>query len=109
MPGEHTPGPWKASPFSSIVGCPISAQPDPKRNTIVIGSVHGAAAEDREGYRAEVEANARLISAAPEMLPLLYQYKDDLLHPVTDSGSRTRRLEAIDRVLSKALPPGQKT
>lgn len=56
-----TEGPWKAAPFSSIVGCPITAQPDPKRNTVVIAGVHGAFGDD---YLAEVEANARLIVAA---------------------------------------------
>jgi hypothetical protein len=65
MRGSFTPGPWKAAPFSSIVGWPISAQPDPKRNTVIIAGVHGFFGED---YRAEVEANARLIAAAPELL-----------------------------------------
>lgn len=65
---KHTPGPWRATNFSSVVGCPITAQPDKTKNTVVIAGVHGAAGDD---YRAEVEANARLIAAAPDMAEAL--------------------------------------
>jgi formylmethanofuran dehydrogenase subunit B len=58
---ERTPGPWKAGKFSSVVGCPITAQPDPSRNTVVIAGVHGAFGDD---YQAEVEANAAFIVRA---------------------------------------------
>jgi hypothetical protein len=57
----HTPTPWKAGSFSSVVGCPISAQPDPKKNTVIVAGVHGAFGDD---YRSEVEANARFIVRA---------------------------------------------
>ncbi len=33
----------------------------------------------------------------------LEQYKSDLSHPVTDAGSRQRRIEAIDRTLRKLI------
>lgn len=64
----YTPGSWRAAPFSSVVGCPITAQPDPKKNTVIIAGVRGAFGDD---YRAEVEANARLIASAPELLEAL--------------------------------------
>ena len=67
-PQGYTPGPWKAAPFSSVVGCPITAQPDPKQNTIVVAGTRGAFGED---YRGEIEANARLIASAPELLAAL--------------------------------------
>jgi hypothetical protein len=51
----HTPGPWRASPFSSVVGCAITAQPDPKKNTQMVASTY-------------TEADARLIAAAPDLL-----------------------------------------
>ncbi len=56
---QHTPGPWKASPYSSIVGCAVTAQPDPRANTVLVAAV-------RSG-----QANARLIAAAPKMLAAL--------------------------------------
>lgn len=61
MTGGWTKGPWKASKFSSVVGCAISTQPDPKKNTVIIAGVHGSFGDD---YRAEVEANAALIAEA---------------------------------------------
>lgn len=64
----HTPGPWTAAPFSSVVGCPITAQPDKTKNTILVAGTRSAVAEDPAEFRAEVEANARLIAAAPDML-----------------------------------------
>lgn len=65
---KHTPGPWKACAFSSVVGCPITAQPDPNASTIVVAGTRSAMAADSEGFRQEVEANARLIAAAPYLL-----------------------------------------
>ena len=49
----------------------------------------------------DTEANARLIAVAPELLMLAYQYLNDMRHPVTDSGSVSRRIEAIEAVLGK--------
>ena len=48
------------------------------------------------------EANARLIAAAPDILALVTQYRDDLRHPPT-ADSITRRLAAIDAVLAKVM------
>jgi hypothetical protein len=68
---NHTPGPWKVAPYSSVVGCPITAQPDPTKNTILIAGTRSAVSTDDEGFRSEVEANARLIAAAPDLLASL--------------------------------------
>ena len=56
---KHTPGPWRASPYSSIVGIAITAP-----------SAHIA------GVRGDVEiatANAKLIAAAPDLAMALHQ------------------------------------
>ncbi len=66
---QHTPGPWRATPYSSVVGCVVTAQPDPARNSIRIAGVGG------EGAASEVIANARLIAAAPDMLAALQEIK----------------------------------
>lgn len=46
--------------------------------------------------------NNHLIQAAPDLLALAIQYRDDLRRPVTDSGSIERRLEAVDAAIAKA-------
>lgn len=47
------------------------------------------------------KSNARLIAAAPELLQLALQYRDDLHHPPSQD-SRERRLAAIKAVIAKA-------
>ena len=64
---KHTPGPWFAAAFSSVVGCPIMAQPNKNENMIVVAGTRSAVSKDASGFRAEVEANARLMAAAPEL------------------------------------------
>lgn len=65
---KATPGDWRAARFSSIVGSPITAQPDPKKNTVVLAGVHGAFGE---AYQAEVEANAALIVLLHNSIPAI--------------------------------------
>jgi hypothetical protein len=57
----HTAGEWRPTPYSSVVGAGVMAQPDPKQNSMVLAMVQGRT-------RAEAEANARLIAAAPDLL-----------------------------------------
>lgn len=104
MSAQHTTGPW-----------------DIQDRTIFALDVHGRvnrfSAHVQGGYEnggesfafgdakictsdAELEANARLIAAAPELLELAYQYQSDLRHPPT-SDSVERRLERIAAVLAK--------
>ena len=51
--------------------------------------------------RKERVADARLIAAAPDLLALALQYRDDLRHPPT-ADSITRRIAAIDAAIAKA-------
>ena len=60
-----------------------------------VAKVYGYCEDD-----AQRDANARLIAAAPDLLALAHQYRDDLRHPPT-ADSITRRLAAIDAVLAK--------
>lgn len=39
---KHTPGPWHAAPYSTVVGCPITAQPDPMKNAIIVAGTRSA-------------------------------------------------------------------
>lgn len=65
MTPKYTPAPWQAGKYSSIVGVPITAQPDKTKNTMVIVGTQQARSKE------EAIANANLIAAAPELLEAL--------------------------------------
>jgi hypothetical protein len=92
---KFTPGPWTAAPFSSVVGCPITAQPDPKQNTIILAGVHGSFGDD---YRAEVEANAHLIAAAPA----LYEALERLLEHAGIADAAPEDIDGEDHIAESA-------
>ena len=106
---KHTPGPWTVEdPMGADIGLSIvqSGLETYEWEFIAIISrsdwVDGAHMGRQHFISPEEQtANARLIAAAPELLALAYQYRDDLHHPPTP-GSRERRLSAIEAVLSKA-------
>lgn len=87
---RHTPGPWEAGHYSSVVGLPVMAQPDKTKNTIVICGVRG----DRH----EAEANARLIAAAPDLLSVV----QDWLKVGNDLKARTAVRERARAAIAKA-------
>lgn len=102
---QHTQGPWE---FEDVMG--------PEMLMIVqagltsdqwtfIATVHNDESEERDDRHyivaAEQIANARLIAAAPELLALVLQYRDDMHHPPAPD-SRERRLKAIEAVIAKA-------
>ena len=90
----HTAGPWtfESTGQGDFV---IYGKISPNRNNAVLcqRGFWGMNAE-------QSNANARLIAAAPDLLALAYQYRDDLRHPPSVD-SITRRLAAIDAVLAK--------
>lgn len=63
MSAQHTPGPWYASPYSSIVGIAISG---------ACGVIAGV-----RGDKLTAEANARLIASAPDLLALAHKYASE--------------------------------
>lgn len=62
---SHTPGPWVAS-FGDLVRV-SAAGPDGWGRTVVICGVHRIGKHLGAERHAEVEANARLIAAAPDL------------------------------------------
>lgn len=101
---SHTPGPWRASPYSSIVGIAITAP-----------TAHVA------GVRGEIgvaTANAHLIAAAPELEEVLDELEGAFGEQTYAERSReeldapddreysvnitAKQLRAISRALSKA-------
>ena len=90
---EHTQGPWQ-----------LEFGHTQQASGAVYWQVHDgsdAIACNQFCWAGNAEGNARLIAAAPDLLSLAYQYRDDLHHPPTHD-SRERRIKAIDAVISKA-------
>lgn len=90
---KHTPGPWQ-----------VEFAHTQQSSGIVYWQVHDgsdAIACNQFCVAGNAEANARLVAAAPDLLSLAYQYRDDLRHPPTQD-SRERRLKAIEEVIAKA-------
>ena len=80
----HTAGPWLVSNGSDQL----------------VGSADKWIASTMGVRGDEGAANAHLIAAAPDLLALAHQYRNDLRHPPS-ADSITRRLAAIDAVLAK--------
>lgn len=78
---KHTPLPWKAGPYSSIVGIAISAQPDPNKNRVVVAGTTGAFSDDHKG---EHEANAALIVRAVNSHEALVKAVSDMLEMIEE-------------------------
>jgi len=91
----HTPGPWKMPEVGADNRLHVGQVVDDDGVTIAIAY----------GQCAETVANARLIAAAPDLLALAYQYRDDLRHPPS-ADSITRRLAAIDAAIARATTQG---
>lgn len=74
MTAKHTPGPWvMASAQSSVVGWPVTSSTGRVICNInyVHHSVNDPAVPGDRAFNAESKANARLIAAAPDMLPIV--------------------------------------
>lgn len=99
---KHTPGPWQCDEVRTQCG-----------RAFRIGSGEMLSAgkgcciiyDDYPGNPVnERGANARLIAAAPDLLALAIQYRDDLKRP-PKGDSLARRLEAIEAALAKVEGP----
>jgi hypothetical protein len=84
MSTQHTPGPWK---FGSISNGDFY-----KRNIAGADGYHVALTSSRDD--AEVDANARLIAAAPELL--------EALQAIIDTGLSTSKIGAAKIAIAKA-------
>ena len=73
MTAQHTPPPWRSHPYSSVVGCPITAQPDPTKDTINITATIGE--------QEQAEPNAAFIvhacNAHEELVAVLEMFADE--------------------------------
>jgi hypothetical protein len=92
---QHTPGPWllndKAG-YESVLA----------DNGFMVADCMVFGFTSRNARTEEINrANARLISAAPDLLMLAYQYVADLKYPPTGD-SIARRIAAAKVVIAKA-------
>ena len=82
---KHTPTPWSFGGYSSYMGVQIMAQPDPKKNTIIIASARSAQAEEPKAFREEVEANAahivHCVNTYPDLVKALEKAVDEYGKP----------------------------
>jgi hypothetical protein len=93
MTASHTPGPWASSPYSSIVGCAITAQ-----GHLIAGV---------RGEKDVSLANAKLIAAAPSLLTALQALvrlcADDEFEPRSNAGRAA--LDSAHAAIAKAVQP----
>ena len=69
MADKHTPGPWHRDARSGP-GCDVRAASG-RKVALCWGLASNNASNYRPGYRAECDANAHLIAAAPDLLEAL--------------------------------------
>lgn len=99
MSAQHTPGPWITHPWSG-------GSDDPRWRVIQRGSSGGApglaVVHPRwNAQGATVEANARLIAAAPEMLALLLRLQESAAY-WGDYAVPLGIVDDINKVIEKA-------
>jgi hypothetical protein len=91
MSAAHTPGPWE------FVQAGSGNFPTWNVRIGDRGFIRLPATADMD----VMDADARLIACAPELLALAYQYANDMRYPPT-ADSRERRLAAALTVIAKA-------
>lgn len=69
----HTPGPWIAAPYSSVVGAPVVASPNGRS---IANVTYFGLGGDFKYHDDESRANARLIAAAPSLLEAMEGYEE---------------------------------
>jgi hypothetical protein len=75
MNAEHTPGPWQRDRASGLK-CDVRAENGRK---VALTWGLGCGDNYREKYRAECDANAHLIAAAPELLEAMESARRDYI------------------------------
>ena len=72
MNTKHTPGPWKARTFNYPHGAETRIEPEDSIYTVATIFISSIAPEE---VRETDKANVRLITAAPELLQMVYDLK----------------------------------
>ena len=102
---QHTPGPWEIRPGYGLLKSEIGPS-DRAVATVWVKRMEGD--KDELGRAvptpwAEGEANARLLSAAPDLLEALRPFANYACdEPCDCHNCRARRIEMIDKIVHKA-------
>lgn len=89
MSAEHTPGPWEVVAIN-LDGWPLPTRAEYPNADVSFGIVKDAGAVITEG---EIEANARLIAAAPDLLAAL----KDAVELIAQYSAYADRMKQIGR------------
>ena len=108
----HTPGPWrvKQTGFTyfrdlTILGEDWHGEETPIAAALVRNALHPYGRADKA--RAEIEANARLIAAAPELISALEAVLPDLEHYVATHGPGPDKRLALARAAIEKAKGGE--
>ena len=98
---KHTPGPWLRDDCSGL-DCDVRAASG-RKVALCWGLASNNATNYRADYRAECDANAHLIAAAPELLEALQLGKDFLIGSTAWTQAQVDELtEKICAAIAKA-------
>jgi len=96
---KHTPGPWRVFEHS---WCDTSIVADGFDHGICSLDINHATEETQEADEALMAANARLISAAPELLEALIKCRDEMGQLPHSLGYEFTHLRALNELIAKA-------
>lgn len=99
MSGKHTPGPWEAEMFPTTQGYPIRGGTMPLRKG---DRVIAVAMDQGSAPAGESAANARLISAAPDLVESLDWAMRQIDHSLVETPEALAAYDAAKAALSKA-------
>lgn len=89
---KHTPGPWVVDELKVVNGRLWAAVTTPKGDLVYLTLIP-----------TDVEANARLIAAAPEMLEALRDIKEAVVDGLSDGRNEGSALCLIEEIVREAI------
>ena len=102
MSAAHTPGPWVRDRASGL-NCDVRGGNN--RKVALCWGLSAAAAKNADPYRAECDANAVLIAAAPDLLAAARQAESLIPHlcDVDGSPATARVVDMLHAAIAKAI------
>jgi hypothetical protein len=97
---QHTPGPWSAATMKG--GRPLVRPKVSDFDTQPIATVEGGYSQSQ----VVLNANARLIAAAPDLLDALRELRERCGSAVRDAGKFLAALDRADAAIAKATGEG---
>lgn len=93
----HTPGPWRIGDAGNTIFGPKNGNPSPER----VATIHGGKIDQSACDRLlTMQANARLIAAAPDLLRIARDYLDII--KACAGGEENETVNEVEKIISKA-------